>query len=283
MAALLLLRMIAGNVWFHRRLLAMPICDDARLLNLLESCRMKLFAPRVCLIETAAIPSPAFFGLFRPTLLLPAGLSARLTDAELEFIFVHELVHARRRDLLIDWLLAPIVILHWFNPIAWLAARQLRIERELACDERVLANRSPEERAGYGQTILRIFEEFSASRSPILTAGMIDPRSSLRRRIHAIARPAKSSTRYTCMGLFALLAIGCATLTSAPPAATQPVAGADTSDDTLSGDLVVRVYDVRDLLVSIPGIDNAPQFNADLFHSKPVPPVAPKLLPRGKT
>ncbi len=199
---------------------------------------------------------PALAGIFRPTLLMPAGLGARLTDDELRFIFCHELTHARRRDLLINWMLALIVVAHWFNPIAWLVARRIRAERELACDQTVLAKSSQEERALYGRTILRMFDEFSGARAPLMTAGMIDPQGSLRRRIAAIAEPVKPSFVFSLIGLICLTVIGCTTLTSARHATTQ----CSTTNSPNSPDLVTQVYDVRDLLIHIPDFNNAPDF-----------------------
>ncbi|MBI4326352.1 MAG: hypothetical protein HY674_13975, partial [Chloroflexi bacterium] len=47
---------------------------------------------------------------------------------------------------------------HWFNPLVWLAYRCVRRNRELACDETVLANTQNEEKERYGRTIIRILE-----------------------------------------------------------------------------------------------------------------------------
>jgi TonB family protein len=78
------------------------------------------------------------FGLGRPTLLWPRGLSGRLTDAELEAIVAHELRHVVRRDTLSALLHTIVETLFWFHPLAWWIGARLTSERERACDEEVI-------------------------------------------------------------------------------------------------------------------------------------------------
>jgi bla regulator protein BlaR1 len=96
---------------------------------------------------------PGIFGLFRPVLLWPAGMSAQLSDAQLQSILAHELWHARRRDNLIAAIQMFIETIFWFHPLVWwLGSRQVE-ERELACDEAVLALGN--EPAVYAEAILK--------------------------------------------------------------------------------------------------------------------------------
>jgi beta-lactamase regulating signal transducer with metallopeptidase domain len=254
----LLMRTIIGNAFFRRRLAAIPASEDPRSLALLESCRLATGAPRVRLVETSATSSPALFGVFHPMLLIPPGFAGRVSDEELAFIFRHELIHARRRDLLIDWLVRAIVSVHWFNPIVWLAARQFRAERELACDESVVAGRPTDERMRYGQTILRLCGEFSVLRSPAIVAGLIDRPGIVSRRIHAIASPARRSIVFTAIGVISIAVIGCTTFTAAKH--SRMTASTATPSKQPSNGLVTGVYDVSDLLLFVPDFSDAPSF-----------------------
>jgi beta-lactamase regulating signal transducer with metallopeptidase domain len=86
---------------------------------------------------SAAIETPAVTGLLVPVVLLPCD--AEMWTAERRrIVLAHELAHIRNGDFLASVIAQLAVAIHWFNPLAWLAARRLRIERELAADDRVL-------------------------------------------------------------------------------------------------------------------------------------------------
>src|SRR6185503_17584551 len=87
---------------------------------------------------TSELDSPAVLGLLRPTIVVPhAALDWPLERCRL--VAVHELAHVRRRDVLAQAMADVACALHWYNPLVWIGARRLRIERELAADDAVLA------------------------------------------------------------------------------------------------------------------------------------------------
>ena len=91
------------------------------------------------LLEGDAAAMPITFGLLRPTLLLPS--SARdWTRARQNAVLRHELEHVRRYDSLTQLIAELGCALYWFNPLMWYASHRLRIEREHACDDAVLAS-----------------------------------------------------------------------------------------------------------------------------------------------
>ena len=128
---------------------------DARVMNLLEDCKqaMGLRVP-VTLVETPAVGSPSLFGFVRPRLLLPVGLTRDFSQEELRYVFLHELSHIKRQDILTGWLMTALQILHWFNPLVWLAFHRMRVDRELACDALALSYAKEEENQPYGRTII---------------------------------------------------------------------------------------------------------------------------------
>jgi uncharacterized protein (TIGR03435 family) len=99
---------------------------------------------------------PGIFGVVKPVLLWPKGLSERLDDAQLEAIFAHEVWHLRRRDNLAAAIHMMVEALFWFYPLVWWLAARLVEERERACDEEVLALGS--DRHVYAQSILKTCE-----------------------------------------------------------------------------------------------------------------------------
>jgi beta-lactamase regulating signal transducer with metallopeptidase domain len=82
---------------------------------------------------------PGLVGIWRPVILLPAGLTQHLTPAELDAVLAHELCHLRRRDNLLAALHMLVEGLFWFHPLTWRIGNRLCEERERACDESVVA------------------------------------------------------------------------------------------------------------------------------------------------
>jgi hypothetical protein len=81
---------------------------------------------------------PMTWGLFKPTLLVPSSASA-WPDWQRRNVLLHELSHVERHDCLTQLVAQAACSLYWFNPLAWVAAYRMRVERELACDDRVIA------------------------------------------------------------------------------------------------------------------------------------------------
>lgn len=97
---------------------------------------------------------PGVFGFFRPVLLLPAGISECLDEAQLEAILAHELCHVRSRDNLYAVVQMSIQAIFWFHPFVWWLGGRLVEERERACDEEVLRmGNAPET---YAESILKV-------------------------------------------------------------------------------------------------------------------------------
>jgi TonB family protein len=93
--------------------------------------------PGVRVLESDGAAVPMTWGTLRPVVLLPAA--ARHWPGErLHAVVLHEMVHVRRHDLLAQLAAQAACCLYWFHPLVWLAAGQLRKERERACDDAVL-------------------------------------------------------------------------------------------------------------------------------------------------
>lgn len=107
---------------------------------------------RTLVAYSAAVSSPLVFGFLHPKIALPAAMEGR--SEGVECILLHELIHVRRKDHIVLQLFTAAAILHWFNPLAWLARRLMVRDMEAACDERVLELLAPARRVEYAQTLL---------------------------------------------------------------------------------------------------------------------------------
>jgi len=124
---------------------------------------------------------PGILGIFRPVLLLPKGISDRLTDAQLDAILAHELCHVRRRDNLAATVHMLVEALFWFHPLAWWIGARLVDERERACDEEVL--RMGNDPRVYAEGILKVCKFYLES--PLACVPGVTG-SNLKKRIEAI-------------------------------------------------------------------------------------------------
>ncbi len=88
---------------------------------------------------SAMVQAPSVSGMLRPHISLPQGVERLLSEAELEAVLIHEVIHARRRDNLIGLLHELAVCGLWFHPLVWLTGFRLAMFRELSCDDSVIA------------------------------------------------------------------------------------------------------------------------------------------------
>jgi len=116
--------------------------------------------PSLPILISRSTLGPGIYGILRPVLLWPAGISQRLSDAHLESILSHELAHVRRRDNLAAALHMLVEAIFWFHPMVWWLGSRLMAERERACDEAVLqsGNTAQITRQTYAESILKVCE-----------------------------------------------------------------------------------------------------------------------------
>jgi len=111
---------------------------------------------RIEIILSRASLEPGIFGIARPVLVWPQGISEGLDDVHVEAIVAHEVGHVRRRDNLFAAIHMFVEAIFWFHPLVWFLGTRLVEEREVACDEEVLELGS--ERQVYAESILKICE-----------------------------------------------------------------------------------------------------------------------------
>ena len=108
---------------------------------------------KVRFVELDGAVMPMTWGVIRPIVLLPAGDFDSTIEQRLD-VLRHELAHVRRYDCLTQLIGQVACAVHWFNPLAWIAVRQQRIERERASDDEVL--RAGSKASDYADYLLRV-------------------------------------------------------------------------------------------------------------------------------
>ena len=132
----------------------------------------------VPILSSRDVPEPCVFGVIRPVLLLPEGITERLSVAQLQTIVAHEMCHVRRHDNLKAAIHMLVEAAFWFHPAVWWIKARLLEERERACDEAVLQSGSDAD--VYAESILNVCKFYVES--PLACAAGVTG-SDLKRRI----------------------------------------------------------------------------------------------------
>jgi len=167
------------------------------------------------------LSSPVLWCLLKPVLLWPAGLDCRLKGEGRRAVLAHELAHLRRRDHWSRRLEMIASVLHWWNPLFWIARKKMRADAELACDAWAAGQA---DRRVYAEALLEVCS-FHPRRRPVPAVGVIgEGRHAMQERLTMIMRE-----RVPCrlafgakliVALMAIAAVPAWTLgQAAPPAA----------------------------------------------------------------
>jgi len=89
-------------------------------------------------VVSARVDTPQVIGFLKPVILVPLACINHLSTEQLEAVLLHELVHIRRNDYLVNLFVATAEILFFFNPFVKQLVAAVRKEREYSCDDMVL-------------------------------------------------------------------------------------------------------------------------------------------------
>lgn len=137
-AALMALRLLAGLVWVQRLGAVAGAAVDPVWQERLAVLAARMGLQRLPRLRVLAIPGldgPVTVGRWRPLIVLPAALLARLPVELVEALLAHELAHVRRLDYLANLLQSVVEVLLFYHPVVWWLGRRIRIEREQIADD----------------------------------------------------------------------------------------------------------------------------------------------------
>lgn len=202
-ASLLLLRLGIG-LWRLRRLRENCFDIDLAGLNSEVVAVFRDFASRrgvqLCVSRDATVP--VAIGFFRPAIVFPVGLLPQLSAAEVKAILLHELAHLCRWD---DWTnLAQKIVraLFFFHPAVWWIESRLTLEREIACDDMVLAQTASPRT--YALSLISLAEKLHARRGLALAQALVSRMHQMSVRVSQILdakRPSRTGIWKPILGL----------------------------------------------------------------------------------
>lgn len=155
--------------------------------------------------ETDQISSPFIIGIIRPRIYLPIGL----TYKEMQHVIMHERMHWKRKDYLVKLIAFIAVILHWFNPLAWVSFYLITKDMEMSCDEMVMEQTKEDIRLDYSQSLLSL----SIKQNGLLTP-LAFGESNTKSRVKNILNFKKPSTLVSVVAILLVLIIAVTLLTN---------------------------------------------------------------------
>ena len=175
--------------------------------------------------------TPCLFGLIHPVIYITEETAA--DPVALSHILAHESTHYRHKDHIWAFLRSICLILHWYNPLVWLAVTLSKRDCELACDEATIAQIGEEHRIPYGKTLISITCIKRAPSAMLLTATtMLSDKKTLTERIQQVAKkPKVVISAVVAAVIIAAVAVGC-TFTGAPNETTDPTDPVETTEAT---------------------------------------------------
>lgn len=169
---------------------------------------------------TDAVPTPCVFGLFRPAIYLTSA--ATEDETVLRHALTHELTHYRHLDHIWSVLRSLCLVLHWYNPLVWVAAKVSRADAELACDEGALLVLGEGQRFDYGRTLVGLTCGDRIDSLFLNATTMTGSAGSLRERLKLLMkRPKTTALTLAALILVVTVIVGC-TFSAAPASTVSP-------------------------------------------------------------
>ena len=116
--------------------------------------------------STAYLKSPVIVGFLRPCIYLPIHLISEDNETAIRYMLLHELQHYKHKDGIANYLMNLAGIVYWFNPLVWYALKEMRNDREIACDTSVLKLLESDDYVSYGNTLINFAEKISLTPFP---------------------------------------------------------------------------------------------------------------------
>lgn len=154
--------------------------------------------------STAFLKSPIIVGILKPRIYLPIHLISDYNESDMRYMLLHELQHYKHNDALASYFMNLAGVVYWFNPLVWYALKEMRNDREVACDTSVLKMLKEDAYEDYGNTLINFAEKISLAPFPFSTS-LGGNMKQMKRRIINIASYEKPTFIKQLKGMIAFL------------------------------------------------------------------------------
>ncbi len=138
---------------------------------------------------TRVVPTPCLVGFLCPAVYLTPEVAKDSTV--MKYVLEHELTHFRHLDFIWSTLRSICLILHWYNPLVWIAVKLSRQDAELACDESTLKQLGSDHKSAYGETLIQLTCHLRLNRLFLNTTAMSSGKKALQERLTLLMSPPK--------------------------------------------------------------------------------------------
>ena len=187
--------------------------------------------------STAFLKSPIIVGLLKPCIYLPIHLISDYDKSDMRYMLLHELQHYKHKDAVASYLMNLAGVIYWFNPLVWYALKEMRNDREVACDTSVLKMLEEDAYEDYGNTLINFAEKVSLTPFPF-AAGLGGNMKQMKRRIINIASYEKPTFMKRIKGMTTFMLTAVLLLGFAPFISTYAADGShyqwDSSSENVS-------------------------------------------------
>ncbi len=209
---------------FRHKVLQGRLVSTRFILNMVLFHKARLNIRRtIVVIETKWVDVPVVMGIFKPMIILPAGLVQVLDSDKLRMVILHEMCHIRRKDLFKNALWFAAKVIHWFNPLVWAAYNAYLTDTEQACDEMAAKMLDAGEKAVYSEALLAVIKRSKVRQTIPVLSSFCKDNSTLRKRVENMLKPKKKSKIAGVLAVVVMITIlvGCFTTACMKPAPAE--------------------------------------------------------------
>lgn len=181
-----IIMLLLGNILLNHRVKHAFKLEDSGVRFILMKCKRRLQITKKIEIRLHRDNvSPCIYGIWKPKILVSEEFLKNNSEV-IENVFLHELSHYKRKDMLTNYVLLMMTAIHWFNPFVYGFFKKIRQEMELATDEIALSRMDVEEKKQYGRTLIDLLQTYETEKVATKLLCMTDDNKNMERRIRKI-------------------------------------------------------------------------------------------------